>query len=290
MPAYPLITSQDLFTRVKDGEHIHILDCSFFMNSDEGNKYSAFENARLPRAHIFDIDKIADLKSPYPHMLPDAGIFSDFLQELGIESRDMVVIYDQHHIALAAARGWWMFRAFGHENVAILQGGLPAWRNAGYRILNGPAMPIIGRKKSKYKAKKQRGWVACEADILQAISTQSSATQIIDARAAGRFRGELPEPREGLRSGHIPGSINLPYSLFLDPQTGFLRTEDKLASIIYEKQIDREKTIISSCGSGVTACMLALAFAVLEYPPVQVFDGSWTQWGRPNGPPIATGP
>ena len=228
----------------------------------------------IPSAQVFDIDVIADLSSPMKHMLPSAVVFEAAVSKMGIIPSDTVIVYDRHGIR-AAPRLWWTFRMFGHEHVAILDGGLPGWIAAGHKTSPTPS----SAKPSRYDASPSLSSVTSKADILSLLDHNP---QILDARPAGRFNGTTPEPRAGLRSGHIPGSQSWPLSELIN--SGHLRPVEEIRTQIEALDIDMSKPIITTCGSGITAAGLAFALHLLDAENVSVYDGSWTEWGASDAP------
>ena len=236
-----------------------------------------FPNSHIPGAALFDIDEIADTATDLPHMLPDAERFAVAVGALGIANTTTIIAYDPDGLPAAAARCWWMFRAMGHERVAVLNGGLAAWIRE--------ALPLAQKKTLRppvsFRARKDNTRIASINQVAAAHSTGSH--QIIDARDAGRFSGTAPEIWPGRRSGHIPGSINLPFLELMDPRPHTLLPTEALAARLSAAGIDRDRPIITSCGSGITACVLALALEANGSAPAAVYDGSWAEWGLPGG-------
>lgn len=230
----------------------------------------------IPGAQLFDIDAVADPDAATSHMLPPANIFAEAMREFGIKNNDHVIIYDRHGIR-AAPRVWWMFQMFGQSRISILNGGLPAWIKAGFETANTVA---TNTDKSDYQTGTPLSGVSTLEDILAQLGTD---IQILDARARGRFDGTVAEPRKGLRSGHIPGSQSLPYTALLTTDNQFKSNEFLLAEIAH-LNIDLSKSIITSCGSGVTAAVLAFALHRLGAQDVSLYDGSWTEWGASDAP------
>lgn len=275
-----LIEPEELLAllNAEDG-NLRLLDATYAMGGpvDPRQVHAA---CHIGNARFFDIDEVADQDSDLPHMLPDPASFAAAVAALGISNDDTVVIYDQDGLAFAAARAWWMFRVFGHDRVRVLNGGLPWWRAQGYPVNDTPVTPAPGH----FKAALRPELVKSKEDVLQA--TTQPDIQIIDARAAARFGGTMPEPRAGLRAGHIPGSRNLPYTMVVDGTTGRLKERSELESLLKDFQ---QKPAIASCGSGVTACVLALAFHTTGKADVAIYDGSWSEWGRAAaGTPVST--
>lgn len=247
---------------------VKIVDATY---SDDGRQM--WKRERIGGAVFFDIDEIADPASDMPHMLPSPEAFADAVSKLGISNEDNVVVYDHSGIASAACRAWWMFRVFGHERVRILNGGLPLWRAQDYPVDTAPPQkPVPEEFESRFRP----DLVKNMGDVLEAVENKSAL--ILDARAAQRFAGIAPEPRPGLRAGHIPGSRNVPYVALINPAMGSMKDEEALKDIF--GTIPANTPVITSCGSGVTACVLALGLYNIGCKDVAVYDGSWTEWGR----------
>lgn len=238
---------------------------------------------RIEGAIPFDIDLVSDHENPLPHMLPDAESFAAAVGAMGIQDDDELVIYDDSGIAFAAARVWWTFRVFGHDRVRVLNGGLPLWMASGYPVKNQPDPlpdPVL------YQARFRPELVRTAEQISNSIGNKEIL--ILDARSSLRFTGAGTEPRPGMSPGHIPGSTNLPYDHLLQPGTGALIKDSyELIDIIQQKP----SQVIASCGSGVTACVLALALYETAGIEAAVYDGSWSEWGNSaSGRPVETGP
>jgi thiosulfate/3-mercaptopyruvate sulfurtransferase len=234
----------------------------------------------IPGAIVFDFDKeICDQNSTLPHMMPSMELFQEEVQKLGVNQDSFIVVYDNEGI-FSSARVWWMFRSMGHEKVAILDGGLPEWIAAG---LPTEAEPSKSKQKGNFKAVDLR--LFCQVEEVER-ALESSQVQVIDARSKGRFAGTENEPRPGLRSGHMPGSINLP---FKDLLNGYkMKGVDELRSI-FQERIPNQTPLIFSCGSGVTACIVCLAAELIGLKNLKVYDGSWSEWGLPTTRPVTTG-
>ena len=256
--------------------HVRVVDGSWLMPSDPRSARADFETAHIPGAVFFDIDEIADATSPLPHMLPSQEAFAKEVGALGIGTDDRVVVYDGAGL-FSAARVWWTFRAFGHDNVVVLDGGFPRWRAERRPIASGPAAPTP----RTFEAKLQPALIR---DLEQ---MRVAKAQVVDARGRDRFLGTTPEPRPNLRGGHMPGSRNLPFGeLIVD---GRLRPDAELRSAFQAAGLDLERPIITTCGSGITAAVLALALFVAGHSAAAVYDGSWTEWGGRDDTPVATG-
>ena len=260
-----------------------ILDGSMHLPTAKRNARAEYLAGHIPGALFFDIDDIADKSSPLPHMLPSAELFASRMKKMGVGDGMYVVAYDSEGL-YSAARVWWMFRAMGHEEVRVLNGGLKKWRAEGRALEDGEPRR---RSERHFTARLNAELVRDFADVKGLIG--SKAAQIVDARAAARFEGSVPEPRAGLRSGHIPGSRNLPFASLLEAD-GTLKGAPELRAIFAKAGVDAGKPVVASCGSGVTAGVIALALAVLGRPDAAVYDGSWTEWGGNPALPIETGP
>ncbi len=259
---------------------LRVVDSTWHMPHLGRDPRAEFEAAHVPGAVFFDIDAIADQGTPLPHMLPTATQFAAAVAALGIGSGDRVVAYDVRGV-VSAARVWWTFRAFGHDAVAVLDGGLRKWRAQGRPVESGAGKPAPRVFSAHPRPELVRDLDAMRANIA------SRTAQVLDARSAGRFAGTEPEPRAGLRGGHIPGSRNLPYETLYRPD-GTLKAPDELGRAVAAAGIDLARPIVTSCGSGVTASVLALALYVLGRRDVAVYDGSWSEWGARSDTPIET--
>ena len=284
----PMVSPSDLHALIENGE-VKIVHCTFFMPG-KGDALDVFERNRIPGAVHFDIDEVGDKSQlPLPHMIPTPEKFEDYVRARGINNDDFIVVYGSdpdHPLDMGPARAWWMFRLYGHDKVAVLDGGLPAWVEAGFEVEMGPSPQGAP---GDFNAEFKEDLVATLDDVVSMLGDVSA--QIVDVRASERFQGNEVEPRPGLRSGHIPGSFNIPSARFYDPATGTLRNKDILKAYFLEAGLDLKRPMIASCGSGVTACMVALAAARLDLEEnVAVFDGSWTEYGSSEDLPVETGP
>lgn len=260
-------------------ERVRVVDATWYLPAQGKDGREEYQKEHIPGAVFWDIDYIADQSDPLPHMLPDEATFASRMEGLGIGNDTFVVVYDAHGL-MTAARAWWMLRAFGHDGVAVLDGGLPKWR-AGDLPIN--AVPPVHRPVS-FTAKLRPGLVCNKNQVLENIA--SGAAQTIDARSAGRFKGTEPEPREGMRSGHIPKSLNLPFTDLIDPGDKTLLGTEAIRKAVAAAGIDPARPTITSCGSGVTACVVALGLYRLGNRDIAVYDGSWSEWGRPGDLPV----
>ena len=269
--------------------HLHdskvkVIDSSWYMPQENRDAHAEYRAGHIPGARFFDIDKIAAHDSDLPHMVPTPQDFARDVGQMGIAQDDFLVIYDTSGVNRTAARAWWMFRLFGHEHVAILDGGYKAWQAESRPIETGE--PVF--QPTDYRAGFVFEMIAYLKDIQRAVLHK--APQILDARAAERFEGRVPEPRAGLRAGHMPGARNLPFTALTDPQTGKMYDLETIRHLFAAAGIDVEKPAILSCGSGVTACLLAFAPERLGHTAWSVYDGSWSEWGGLADAPIETGP
>ncbi|MBC7432409.1 MAG: sulfurtransferase [Rubritepida sp.] len=260
-----------------------VFDCSTYLPNEPGNKHDGFRAGHIPGARMFDIDKIADAETDLPHMVPTPGRFARLVGALGVSNTTRVVFYDQHGLR-ASPRGWWMMRLFGHDLAAVLDGGLPAWIRAGQAVETGdPTAAPTAHFVPDFRAERLRGI----GDIKRVVRQGGGAELILDARAKGRFDGTAPEPRAGLPSGHMPGAANVPVSEIAGPD-GLIRSRDELRALFTAAGVDDTRPVITSCGSGVTACVLALGLLRAGFPEPAVYDGSWTEWAlRPETPKVS---
>lgn len=254
-------------------ERAVFLDCTFVLPTSDDNVHDNFHQGHIDTARFFDIEAVCDKTSDLPHMLPSQEIFERAMRELGLKHDDLLILYGQHGMIMGPARVWWMMRGFGHHRVAVLDGGLPAWVDAGFKIETGAANDIAP---SDYSSAEFDMSHVLSMDEMIAIS-ESAACPVLDARPAPRFHGDAPEPRADMRSGHIPNSSNLPCSTLID-EHGCFKSKEELEALFADH--DRSKRIIATCGSGITACALALALYHIGCPHVAVYDGSWSEWGR----------
>ncbi len=277
----PLVSTEWLAARLDD-PRVKVLDASFKLPGATPLAKEDFLAAHIPGAAFFDVDEVADKGSPLPHMFPTARKFGDDVGALGIGNDDTVVLYDAG-TWMASARAWWMFLSFGHRDVRILDGGLKTWLAEGRPVESGPAVPKPAEYQATFNAAGLRDRAAMEANVA------SREAQVIDARARDRFEGRVAEPRPGLRSGHIPGSLNLPFNELVDPATGKMKPLGDLRAAFAAEGADLARPIVTSCGSGVSAAVLTLALYRLGVRGSALYDGSWSEWGLADGPALATG-
>jgi thiosulfate/3-mercaptopyruvate sulfurtransferase len=266
-----------------DAPDLVILDGSLHLPTAKRDPKAEYEAAHIPGALFFDIDDISDETSSLPHMLPSTVKFASRMKKMGIGDGARIVVYDSEGL-WSAARVWWMFRVMGHRDVAVLNGGLKKWRAEGRPLTEEPPRARTSRH---FTPRLIAELVRDKDDMLALLTTKSS--QIVDARAAARFEGTAPEPRAGLRSGHIPGSRSVPISSLLNAD-GTLKSDAELTALFAAAGVDPRAPIVATCGSGVTACAVALALAQIGHPNTAIYDGSWTEWGDANaGTPVVTG-
>ncbi|WP_145554978.1 3-mercaptopyruvate sulfurtransferase [Yersinia canariae] len=266
-----LVTPQWLAEHIDDA-NIVILDARMSPPglTPKRDIQAEFEQRHIPGAVYFNIDAIADNSTDLPHMLPSPQVFGEMVGQLGVNEQHTLVIYDDGNL-FSAPRVWWTFRLFGAQKVRILAGGLSGWQQAGFALESGPAKPTS----QTFNATFNSAAVKNSNEVLAAI--ESNEIQILDARPASRFKAQEPEPRPGLRLGRIPGSINVPWGSMVE--NGNLKSPQELANIFAAQGVDLTKPIITSCGSGVTAAVVALGLTAVNASSVSLYDGSWAEWG-----------
>jgi len=274
-----LVSTKWLSEHLKSPE-LRLIDASWYMPADNRDCRAEYEAEHIPGARFVDIDEVADLRSDLPHMLPPVEKFMSRMRELGIGDGHQVVVYDTAGV-FSAPRVWWMFKYFGQDNVAVLDGGLPKWKAEGHPVTAEP--PTI---RDRHMITEIRPELLRDVTQVAASSKLGDYT-IIDARSAARFKGEASEPRPGLRSGHIPNSRNVPFQELLTPQ-GTLKSTDNLRAVFVGAGVDLSKPAITTCGSGITAAILGLALTRLG-ATFSLYDGSWAEWGMYGDLRVATG-
>ena len=263
--------------------HVRVVDCSFKLPGIAPTALADYQRGHIPGAVFFDIDDICAPGTLLPHMIPSADLFAQKISALGIGDGDRVVVYDGNGLS-SAGRAWWMLRLFGHHDVTLLDGGLPKWKAEGRPL--DTAIPNPAPR--HFTARFDPALLRDKAALLGNLATRRE--QVIDARAAGRFEGSAAEVRPGLRSGHIPGSRSLPYEQVTDPNTHQLRGAEELTRLFEDAGVALDRPVVTSCGSGVTACALAFALHLIGHSGAAVYDGSWSEWGLPGDTPVETGP
>ncbi len=261
---------------------VRIMDASLVLPGDPRDCRKEYESCHIPGARYFDINDVADSRSELPHMVPPVEKFISKMRAMGIGDGHKVVFYDSNDALFSAARAWWMFRLFGKDDVAILDGGLPKWLKEGRPVEDMP--PLL--RDRHFTARRNAGLVRDVTQVASAVKLKDA--QILDARSPVRFAGEVEEAREGVRRGRIPGSKNIYYKDLTGPR-GTLLPLEEIREIFEDEEIDLSKPIILTCGSGVTACVLAHALERLGHRQWSVYDGSWSEWGMYNELAIETG-
>jgi thiosulfate/3-mercaptopyruvate sulfurtransferase len=277
------LVSTEWLARHLQAPDLRVVDATWHMPGQGRNARAEYEARHIPGAVFFDIDEIADEASKLPHMLPSPEKFSARMRKLGLGDGNRIVVYDAHGM-MSAARVWWSFRVMGHKDVAVLDGGLPKWLAEGRPVEDTPPPP----RERHFSARLNHTLVKDKSAV--ARNLKNRRFQLLDARSAGRFQGTEAEPWPGRRSGHVPGSRNLPYTELLDPTHKTFLPADALAAKLETAGVDLKKPVVTSCGSGVTAAILALGLHLIGHEDVAVYDGSWAEWGLPGDTPVETGP
>lgn len=276
----PMVTPTWLAEHL-DAPDIRVVDASWFLPTDTRNATALFAERRIPGAVFFDIDEIADTSRNLPHMLPAPEHFSSRVRKLGIGDGARVIVYDNVGV-FSSPRVWWTFRVMGHDDVVVLDGGFPAWEKAGFPVeTEAPRTP----QERHYTARVRSDLVRDYDDMVRAVGGVST---ILDARPTPRFRGDAPEPRAGLSSGHMPGALSVPSTKLVTPE-GCLRPAGELRAILVDAGVSSDRPAICTCGSGVTAAIIALALARLGRWDAALYDGAWAEWGARTDAPVATG-
>ena len=276
------IVSTDWLAAHLGSPDIAIIDASWHLPTTGRDAKAEFRDAHIPGAQFFDIDELSDTASTLPHMLPSAEKFSSRMRRMGIGDGKRVIAYDSVGL-FSAARAWWMFKVFGHDDVAVLDGGLRKWLAEGRATEDGPALP---RQERHFTARVKGSMVKDMKEVATAL--KSGTAQLADARSGTRFRGEEVEPRPGVRAGHMPNASNVHYASLLNPD-GTLKPAAEIAAVFKAAGIDLARPVITSCGSGVTAAILTLGLTLTGARDHALYDGSWTEWGGNPDNPVVTG-
>lgn len=254
-----------------DDERLRVVDATFYLPTQKRDAAAEHRQAHLQGAVYFDVDEISDKTNPLPHMFPGEATFAGKVGALGIGSEHHVVCYDSGS-STGACRAWWMFRAFGHERVSVLDGGLKVWRAEGLGLTDVATAVKPAAFEARYRPEMVRSLDQVGASL------EDGVTQVLDARSAGRFDGTTPEPRAGLRSGHMPGALSLPYETLLN-ENGTFKRGDELEAALVNAGVDSSRPVITSCGSGISAATVLFALALAGRPDGSLYDGSWSEWG-----------
>jgi thiosulfate/3-mercaptopyruvate sulfurtransferase len=282
MTGRALVSTEWLAAHLGD-PHVAVVDASMYLPTSGRDAAREYEESHIAGAVFFDLEASSDTTSHLPHMLPSAESFAGRMSALGLSDDDDIVVYDGSGANLSAARVWWMFRLFGHERVAVLDGGFGKWRREGRPVERG----VTARPRGHLRARAPRRNAVLDLDRVRAAAT-AGTEQIVDMRSAGRFAGAEPEPRAGLRRGHIPGSLNLPFQELVGPE-GTVLPADALRQRITAAGIDLDRPVVATCGSGVSACTLIHALYLLGHEQVALYDGAWAEWGGRNDTPVREG-
>ena len=274
------LVSTEWLAKHLDAPDVKIVDSSWHLPDAARDPKAEFRDAHIPGSVFFDIDDVCDTNSPLPHMAPSAVKFAARVRKLGLGDGNRIVVYDTAGL-FSAARVWWLFRLMGHEDVAVLDGGLPKWKSEGRPLEDLPRAP----RERHFTPRRDTTVIRDVTEVARARKLNNE--QIVDARSPERFAGDAPEPREGLRAGHIPGSRNVFYSDLLE--NGVMKAPDALREIFEAGGVDLSKPIITTCGSGVTAAILSLALQRAGHHNWSLYDGSWSEWGAYDELPVATG-
>ncbi|KLN61526.1 3-mercaptopyruvate sulfurtransferase [Kiloniella spongiae] len=260
---------------------VRVVDGTYYLPNENKDARILYQEAHIRNAIFFDIDDISDTDNPLPHMIPSDIKFASKVRKLGLGDGNRIVVYDQRGL-FSAARVWWMFRLFGHKDVAVLDGGLPKWLSEHRPVDDNTVHPGERHFTPRFNSFLIRD----KEQLLRNIETGKE--QVLDARASGRFKGEVPEPRAGIRSGHIPDSYNLPFTN-LFKEDGTLKASQDIKSTFEKAGIDYNKPVVTSCGSGVTAAVLSLGLELTGHKKTSLYDGSWSEWGQEGDTPVVSG-
>ena len=282
-PEFPPIVSAGWLGKRLGTPGLKVVDGSWYLPTSGRDAASEYVACHIPGAVFFDLEASSDRGSSLPHMLPDEAAFAARMSSLGLDDEDDIVVYDGSGANLSAARVWWTFRVFGHARVAVLDGGFGKWRREGRPVEQG----IVTYPEGRFSARLNRAAVRDLAAVRANLDTHRE--QLVDLRSSSRYAGSEAEPRPGLRSGHVPNSRNLPYTELVRPD-GTILPEPELRGLLGSRGIDLSQPIVATCGSGTSACTLALALELLGHRQVAVYDGAWSEWGARADTPVETGP
>ena len=277
----PIVSTAWLADHLLDHD-VQVVDATWYMPAEGRLGRDTFEAGHIPGAVFFGIDEIADRESDLPHMLPTPEAFAQAAAALGLRRDETVVVYDAHGL-FSAPRVWWTLRVMGFPKVFVLDGGLPRWREEGHPFTTGAGAPAETEVEPAFNPA-----LVCDLQAMRG-RIQDRSAQVVDARPAPRFRGDAPEPRAGLRSGHMPGALNVPFAALVNAD-GTLKAATEIRAQFEAAGVDLSRSMVTTCGSGVSASLLALALARLGREDVPVYDGSWTEWGGLADTPVVTGP
>jgi thiosulfate/3-mercaptopyruvate sulfurtransferase len=271
----PLVSTQWLAGRI-NAPDVRVADASWYLPQANRDPRAEYAAAHIPRAVFFDIDDLSDETNPLPHMLAPAAKFASRMRKLGLGDGNLIVVYDSAGV-YSSPRAWWMLRAMGHSEVVVLDGGLPKWRSEGRPVEDMSATPFARH----FSARPDHALVKDLSQMKENLGTNKY--QVIDARGSGRFRATEPEPRPGTRGGHIPRSLNVPYTE-LTNSDGTFRSRDDLIKVFAVHHVDLQRPTVTTCGSGITAATEMLALAIVGAKNVSLYDGSWSEWGASDAP------
>lgn len=275
-----LVSTQWLAAHLKDPD-LRVLDASWYLPGSERDPFAEYQRAHIPGARFFDLDDVSDHRSDLPHMVPPVEKFMSRMRAMGVGDGHQIVVYDGSGL-FSAPRVWWLFKLMGQMDIAVLDGGFPKWQAEGYPVEDLP--PIL---RDRHMMVRRQNHMVKDVTQVSAAS-KLGESEIVDARSPGRFYGTDPEPRQGLRAGHIPGSKNVFYKDLLKADDT-MKSPDEMRQVFVEAGVDLDKPVITSCGSGVTAAILSLGLTRMGKTDHSLYDGSWTEWGMFPTLPIATG-